>query len=104
MSRSIFVAISIGWLLVLPYDGLWKHTYIDEHALQPAQVSEDPFYPASTNPSNSLLSRCELERVAAPGREWNRRLSRGGGGKVLMERSRWKANGAVEGEGPRCGR
>ena len=26
------------WILALPYEGLWKGTYVDEHALQPAQV------------------------------------------------------------------
>ena len=31
--------IGIVWLLVLPHEGLWKDTYVDEHALQPAQVS-----------------------------------------------------------------
>lgn len=37
--RFALALIGILWLLALPYEGLWKGTYIDEHAIQPAQVS-----------------------------------------------------------------
>ena len=31
--------MGILWLLALPYEALWKRTYIDEHAIQPGQVT-----------------------------------------------------------------
>ncbi|WWC69882.1 uncharacterized protein I206_103825 [Kwoniella pini CBS 10737] len=37
--RFILASIGLLWLLLLPYEGLWKGTYVDEHALQPAQVN-----------------------------------------------------------------
>lgn len=37
--RLLLVIVGIAWLLALPYEGLWKETYVDEHAIQPAQVS-----------------------------------------------------------------
>lgn len=37
--RGALIGVALLWLLALPYDGLWKHTYVDEHAIQPAQVS-----------------------------------------------------------------
>ncbi|WRT66675.1 uncharacterized protein IL334_003635 [Kwoniella shivajii] len=37
--RVILGTIGLLWLLALPYEGLWKGTYVDEHALQPAQVT-----------------------------------------------------------------
>lgn len=37
--RVILVVVGVAWLLALPYEGLWKDTYVDEHAIQPAQVS-----------------------------------------------------------------
>lgn len=37
--RVVLVVIGVAWLLALPYEGLWKDTYVDEHAIQPAQVS-----------------------------------------------------------------
>jgi hypothetical protein len=36
--RLLLVSFGISWLLALPYEGLWKETYVDEHAIQPAQV------------------------------------------------------------------
>lgn len=38
--RLIMVIVGYAWILALPYEGLWKGTYIDEHALQPGQVSQ----------------------------------------------------------------
>lgn len=38
-NRAVLTFIGILWLLALPYEGLWKKTYVDEHALQPAQVA-----------------------------------------------------------------
>ncbi|WVQ77910.1 hypothetical protein IAR50_007616 [Cryptococcus sp. DSM 104548] len=35
----ILILAGLGWLLALPYEGLWRGTYVDEHALQPAQVT-----------------------------------------------------------------
>jgi glycosylphosphatidylinositol transamidase len=35
----LMVAVSIIWVLVLPYEGLWKRTYIDENAISPGQVN-----------------------------------------------------------------
>ena len=39
MPRTLLTFISFLWLAALPYEGLWKNTYIDEHAIQPAQVT-----------------------------------------------------------------
>lgn len=36
--RVILTVTGLLWLLALPDEALWKPTYIDEHALQPAQV------------------------------------------------------------------
>ncbi|WVN87652.1 uncharacterized protein L203_102835 [Cryptococcus depauperatus CBS 7841] len=33
------IVLGLGWLIALPYEGLWKRTFVDEHALQPAQVN-----------------------------------------------------------------
>ncbi|ORY26329.1 Gaa1-like protein [Naematelia encephala] len=37
--RAVMVLVGVAWILALPYEGLWKNTYIDEHAIQPAQVT-----------------------------------------------------------------
>ncbi|KAE8539191.1 hypothetical protein D1P53_004282 [Cryptococcus gattii VGV] len=37
--QAVLTFIGVLWLLALPYEGLWKKTYVDEHALQPAQVA-----------------------------------------------------------------
>jgi glycosylphosphatidylinositol transamidase len=37
--RILLIIVSFLWLAALPYEGLWKNTYIDEHAIQPAQVT-----------------------------------------------------------------
>ncbi|KAL0245438.1 hypothetical protein I308_104563 [Cryptococcus tetragattii IND107] len=37
--QAVLTFIGVLWLLALPYEGLWKNTYVDEHALQPAQVA-----------------------------------------------------------------
>ncbi|KAL7424930.1 Glycosyl phosphatidyl inositol protein transamidase complex subunit [Cryptotrichosporon argae] len=37
--RAALVVASIAWTLALPYSGLWKGTRVDEHALQPGQVT-----------------------------------------------------------------
>ena len=36
--RYALLAVGYIWLLVLPWPRLGRNTYIDEHALQPAQV------------------------------------------------------------------
>ncbi|WVR06746.1 hypothetical protein IAU60_003781 [Kwoniella sp. DSM 27419] len=36
--RATLAIAGVAWLLALPYNGLWKHMYQDEHALQAAQV------------------------------------------------------------------
>lgn len=33
------VVVSVVWVLALPYEGLWKRTYVDENAISPGQVS-----------------------------------------------------------------
>jgi glycosylphosphatidylinositol transamidase len=33
------VVVSIVWVALLPYEGLWKRTYIDENAISPGQVN-----------------------------------------------------------------
>ena len=38
MTRLLLALAGLVWLAALPYEGLWKRTYIDENALQPAQV------------------------------------------------------------------
>ncbi|KAI8643787.1 Gaa1-like protein [Parasitella parasitica] len=40
LSILLFV-VGIGWLLILPYDGYNKHTYISENALLPGQANLD---------------------------------------------------------------
>lgn len=40
MKRIILASIGVLWILALPYEGLWKNTYMDEHAVQPAQVRQ----------------------------------------------------------------
>ncbi|WVW84278.1 hypothetical protein I302_106308 [Kwoniella bestiolae CBS 10118] len=37
--RLILAVAGLIWLLAIPYEGLWKGTYVDEHALQPGQVT-----------------------------------------------------------------
>lgn len=37
--RVVLALVGFAWLLALSYEGLWKGTYVDEHAVQPAQVS-----------------------------------------------------------------
>ena len=37
--RLALVFTALIWLGLLPHDALWKNTYIDEHAIQPAQVT-----------------------------------------------------------------
>ena len=37
--RAALAAVGMIWLLALPYEALWKRTYIDEHAIQPGQVT-----------------------------------------------------------------
>ncbi|KAL1408622.1 Glycosyl phosphatidyl inositol protein transamidase complex subunit [Vanrija albida] len=37
--RALLAVIGVAWLFALPHPALWKHTFIDEHALQPAQVT-----------------------------------------------------------------
>ncbi|OCF31947.1 glycosylphosphatidylinositol transamidase [Kwoniella heveanensis BCC8398] len=37
--RFVLALVGIIWLLAIPYEGLWKRTYVDEHALQPSQVT-----------------------------------------------------------------
>lgn len=37
--RVALAGVGILWLLALPYEALWKRTYIDEHAIQPGQVT-----------------------------------------------------------------
>jgi len=37
--RVVLAVAGVLWLLALPYEGLWKDTYVDENAIQPAQVS-----------------------------------------------------------------
>jgi glycosylphosphatidylinositol transamidase len=36
---AILAIVGLAWLFALPCHGLWKGTYIDEHAIQPAQVT-----------------------------------------------------------------
>lgn len=36
--RAAMVVVATLWFVALPYRGLWKGTYVDEHAIQPAQV------------------------------------------------------------------
>ena len=38
MARLLLALAGLAWLGALSYEGLWKRTYIDENALQPAQV------------------------------------------------------------------
>jgi glycosylphosphatidylinositol transamidase len=33
------VVVSFLWILALPYEGLWKRTYVDENAISPGQVT-----------------------------------------------------------------
>ncbi|EIW65967.1 hypothetical protein TREMEDRAFT_70378 [Tremella mesenterica DSM 1558] len=37
--RLILATVGVLWILALPYEGLWKRTYVDENALQPGQVN-----------------------------------------------------------------
>ncbi|OCF60861.1 glycosylphosphatidylinositol transamidase [Kwoniella mangroviensis CBS 10435] len=37
--RAILATAGFLWLFAIPYEGLWKGTYVDEHALQPGQVT-----------------------------------------------------------------
>lgn len=41
--RALLVVVGIGWLLVLPFDELGRSTYMDENAVQPAQVRTEPY-------------------------------------------------------------
>lgn len=39
--RVLLFLVGFGWLLLLPWDGLSRRTWIDENALQPGQVNVD---------------------------------------------------------------
>ena len=32
------MVVGFAWALALPYEGFWKDAYVDENAIQPAQV------------------------------------------------------------------
>lgn len=49
-------------MLALPYEGLWKRTYVDEHALQPAQVA---VYFDWANVHKADVYLAELERLSS---------------------------------------
>ncbi|WWD17002.1 hypothetical protein CI109_101438 [Kwoniella shandongensis] len=59
--RAILATVGVLWLLALPYEGLWKRTYVDEHALQPAQVT---MYFDWANVHQADLYLDELEKIA----------------------------------------
>ncbi|KIR59374.1 glycosylphosphatidylinositol transamidase [Cryptococcus bacillisporus CA1873] len=59
--QAILTFIAVLWLLALPYEGLWKNTYVDEHALQPAQVAVY-FDWANVHKADVYLG--ELERIS----------------------------------------
>ncbi|WWC89001.1 uncharacterized protein L201_003918 [Kwoniella dendrophila CBS 6074] len=56
--RAILALAGFLWLLALPYEGLWKGTYVDEHALQPAQVTTH-FDWANVHKADLYLDRLE---------------------------------------------
>ncbi|ODN72678.1 hypothetical protein L202_08117 [Cryptococcus amylolentus CBS 6039] len=56
----VLILAGMGWLLALPYEGLWRGTYVDEHALQPAQVT---VYFDWANVHKADLYLGELERI-----------------------------------------
>ena len=64
--RLVMVCIGVLWLLALPYDGLWKDTYVDEHAIQPAQVTMY-FDWANVHRADRYLD--ELEKMVNASRE-----------------------------------
>lgn len=59
--RFALAFVGIAWLFALPYHGLWKSTYLDEHALQPAQVTMY-FDWADVHRADRYLD--DLERIA----------------------------------------
>ncbi|KAK8864688.1 hypothetical protein IAR55_001940 [Kwoniella newhampshirensis] len=59
--RAFMVIVGILWLLALPFEGLWKRTYVDEHALQPAQVT---MYFDWADVHNADVYLDEVEKIA----------------------------------------
>lgn len=61
-NRATLTLVGVLWLLALPYEGLWKRTYVDEHALQPAQVA---VYFGWANVHKADVYLAELERLSS---------------------------------------
>ncbi|OWZ51875.1 glycosylphosphatidylinositol transamidase [Cryptococcus neoformans 125.91] len=60
--QAALTLVGVLWLLALPYEGLWKRTYVDEHALQPAQVA---VYFDWANVHKADVYLAELERLSS---------------------------------------
>jgi hypothetical protein len=63
MYRLLMVVVAFAWLLALPYEGLWKGAYIDEHAIQPAQVCTPTLFRAVGEHSMEPMLKEDLSKL-----------------------------------------